>query len=95
MKLEILITVLSLIVAPLAHMSGTRPSEAGLVLMVVPFWLDTDQVAAAANVQLVGTTSAPFGTLVAVEDVAQFDDMTHAGAWFIMDPATSKWICGI
>jgi hypothetical protein len=94
MKLEILITFLSLVVAPLAHLMGTTPSKAGLVLMVVPFWDDSEDVAEAAGVRVIGPTRAPFGTLVAVDDVAQFTELKRAGAWFVLDPATSKWICG-
>lgn len=94
MKLEILITVLSLGVAPLAHLMGTTPSTAGLVLMVTPFWNDAGEVAAAAGARVVGTTRALFGTLIAVEEVTQFADLSQAGAWFPTDPETSKWICG-
>lgn len=94
MKLEIIITILSLVVAPLAHLMGTNPTSAGLVLMVVPFWSDAGLVAEEAGVQLVGPTSAPLGTLVAVEDVAQFADLSRAGAWFLIDPKSIKWMCG-
>ena len=94
MKLEILITFLSLVIAPLAHLLGSMPTKAGLVLMVVPFWQNADQVAEAAGVRMIGVSQAPFGTLVAVDTVAQFTDLKRAGAWFILDPDTSKWICG-
>lgn len=94
MKLEIIITLLSVVVAPLAHLLASNPTQAGLVLMVVPFWRDADHVAEAAGVRVIGLSRAPFGTLVAVDRVPQFEDLKREGAWFILDPGTSKWICG-
>ncbi|MEI4486062.1 hypothetical protein V8J36_07650 [Frigidibacter sp. MR17.14] len=94
MKLEILITLLSLIVAPTAHAIGSRPVAAGLVLMVVPPWADAAAVAAHAGAQLVGPTSAPFGTFVSVDGTAQLDALEAAGAWFLIDGDTARWICG-
>ncbi|MEI4473646.1 hypothetical protein [Frigidibacter sp. MR17.24] len=94
MKLEILISVLSLVVTPLAHLSGTAPAQAGLVLMVVPPWADPAAVADAGRARLIGPTRAPFGTLVSVDETAQFARLQQAGAWFLVDADAARWICG-
>ncbi|OCX61046.1 hypothetical protein BFP70_16465 [Thioclava sp. SK-1] len=93
MKLEILVTLSSLIIAPLAHLSATRPDTPGLLLVVMPPWVDASSVAHAAKAQIVGPTRAPFGVQIVVETMSQIDALSNAGAWFILDAEKAKWIC--
>ncbi|WP_339108886.1 hypothetical protein [Thioclava sp. GXIMD4216] len=94
MKLEALILFFSLLVAPIAHLTGARPDHAGLTLMVVPPWEDAVQVADVAQARLIGPTRAPFGLLIEIDDLAQLDRLERAGAWFLLDARKVEWICG-
>ncbi|MER5170757.1 MULTISPECIES: hypothetical protein [Thioclava] len=94
MRLEVAILFFSMLVAPLAHLSGSVPERVGLVVMIVPPWSDASVVAEDAGAQLIGPTRAPFGQLVSIDNMAQAEQLEKAGAWFLLDAEKVEWICG-
>lgn len=94
MRLEIVVTMLTLVVMPLAQMAGTRAEGPGLRVIVVPPWRDAEDVARAARVQPVGPTRSWLGLFVAVDRDEQVAGLAEAGAWFVLDAERLKWVCG-
>jgi len=86
--------LLSLAVTPLALLA--RPATgAGIVVVVLPPWMDADTLLTQAGGRVVGPERAPLGVLAQVETVSALKKLRHLGAWAVMDGAALAELCGV
>lgn len=95
MRLEFMVLVLSVTIAPAAALLDAKASERGPWVMIVPPWRSADLVARQAGARLIGPTEAPLGHLVAGPDPGAAGRLADAGAWAVVDAATVSAFCGV
>ena len=92
----VVLILLSLSAPPSLGLSGMRPTDAPLRLVIFAPWTDGPALVRRAGGALVGPRDAPMGALAYAEDRAAFDSRLRAlGAWAVVDGTALARLCGV
>lgn len=94
-KLWALVLFIGLVTGPALSVSMSAPEPGGIMLVIVPPWIDGNSAVEAAGGTPVGPVQALFGQFATAPSADFVTRVEARGAWAVMDGAALARICGV